>query len=230
MADEFRRLRANVYVDGFNFYYGCFKNRNRPQWRPYKWLDLDAFIRKVFPAYEISRIRYFTAPVHPSPDDPNKPVRQQTYLRALRTLPLLTVHLGRFAIRARRRRLADPRSFDPPYTPIYTDPIKTVGVIQEEEKGSDVNLASYLLIDGFNDEYDVAIVVSNDSDLAEPIRLTREKLGRQVILLNPRRNTAIDLQGVADYQRVVRLGPIKSSQFLDRLEDANGTFSKPGTW
>lgn len=230
MANESSKLRANVYFDGFNFYYGCFKNKNRPQWRPYKWLDLDAFIRKVFPAYEIHRIRYFTAPVHPSPENPDSPIRQELYLKALRTLPNLTVHLGRFAIRARRRRLADPRSFDPPYTPIYADPVTTVGVIQEEEKGSDVNLASYLLIDGFNEEYDVAIVVSNDSDLAEPIRLTREQLGRQIILLNPRRNTAIDLQGVADYQRVVRLGPIKSSQFPDTLEDAHGTFTKPETW
>lgn len=140
------------------------------------------------------------------------------------------MHLGRFAIRARLRRLADPRSFDPPYTPIYAEPVTTVGVIQEEEKGSDVNLASYLLIDGFNDEYDVAIVVSNDSDLAEPIRLAREQLGRQVILLNLRRNTAIDRQGVADYQRVVRLGPIKSSQFPETLKDVNGTFTKPETW
>lgn len=230
MTDSSRKMRANVYFDGFNFYYGCFKNRNRPQWRPYKWLDLDAFIRKIFAAYEIGRIRYFTAPLHPTLEDPDAQIRQEIYLRALRTLPSLSVHLGRFAIRARVRRMADPRSFDPPYMPVYVDPVTTVGVIQEEEKGSDVNLASYLLVDGFNDEYDVAIVVSNDSDLAEPIRLTREQLGRQVILLNPRRNTATDLQGIADYHRVVRLGPVKSSQFPDIMEDANGTFTKPESW
>lgn len=224
------RLRANVYFDGFNFYYGCFKNRNRPQWRPYKWLDLSAFIAKVFPAYEIQRIRYFTALVHPDPDDPDQPIRQQIYLRALRTIPNLTVHEGRFAIRPKVRRLADHVSFEPPYTPVYADPIATVGVIEEEEKGSDVNLASYLLVDGFDDEYDVAIVVSNDSDLAEPIRLARERLGRQVVLLNPRRNTAIDLQGVADFYRVVRFGPIKSSQFPDTLWDEGGAFGKPVTW
>jgi hypothetical protein len=53
-----------------------------------------------------------------------------------------------------------------------------VSIIEEEEKGSDVNLASYLLVDGFAGEYDIAIVVSNDSDLAEPIRLVRSILGR----------------------------------------------------
>ena len=40
-----------------------------------------------------------------------------------------------------------------------------------EEKGSDVNLATYLVADGFRDLYDTAVVVSNDSDLAEPLKL-----------------------------------------------------------
>jgi hypothetical protein len=73
-------------------------------------------------------------------------------------------------------------------------------------------------------------VVSNDSDLAEPIRLVRSILGRQVILLNPRKKTANDLQGIADQYRVIRLGPIQSSQFPDELEDAAGKITKPATW
>jgi hypothetical protein len=47
--------KANVYVDGFNLYYGALKNT------PYKWLDLDALLRTILPAYEIHRIRYFSA-------------------------------------------------------------------------------------------------------------------------------------------------------------------------
>lgn len=126
--------------------------------------------------------------------------------------------------------MADPRSFLPPYTPIYAEPVTTVGIIQEEEKGSDVNLASHLLVDGFNDEYDVAIVVSNDSDLAEPIRLVKSRLGLQVVLLNPRRVTATDLLGIADSYRTVRLGPIGDSQFPPQMTDAHGTISKPESW
>jgi uncharacterized LabA/DUF88 family protein len=224
------RVRANVYFDGFNFYYSCFRNRNRPQWRAYKWLDLHAFITKVFPAYSIGRIRYFTAPVRPDPDDPDQAVRQQIYFRALQTLPGVTLHMGRFALRAKYRRLADPRSFEPPFTPLYASPMQSVGIIQEEEKGSDVNLASYLLLDAFRDEYDIAIVVSNDSDLAEPIRLVRSELGRRIALLNPRKNTAAGLQGLADIQRVVRFGPIKSSQFAEVLRDDSGEFRRPDGW
>jgi hypothetical protein len=145
-------------------------------------------------------------------------------------LPNLTVHEGRFFRSAKKRYEADPSSFIRPYIPIAADPINMVGIIEEEEKGSDVNLASYLLVDGFAGEYDIAIVVSNDSDLAEPIRLVRSILGRQVILLNPRKKTANDLQGIADQYRVIRLSPIQSSQFPDELEDAAGKITKPATW
>lgn len=44
-------------------------------------------------------------------------------------------------------------------------------VWKNEEKGSDVNLAIHLLNDAWNNRFDVAVVVSNDSDLAEAMRL-----------------------------------------------------------
>ena len=49
-----------------------------------------------------------------------------------------------------------------------------------EEKGSDVNLAAHLLVDGFTGKYEVAVVVSNDADLLEPVRLVRAVLGLPV--------------------------------------------------
>jgi hypothetical protein len=222
--------RANVYFDGFNFYYGCFSNRGRDHWKPYKWLDLSRFIKNVFPHHSIRRIRYFTALVKPTPDDPDKQERQLTYLRALRTLPNLAIHEGRFSRTAKWRWEADLASFVPPHSPKLADPIKFVPIIEEEEKGSDVNLASYLLVDAFLNEYDVAIVVSNDSDLAEPIKLVRTVLGRKVILLNPRAKTATDLRNIADGYRSVRLGPIIASQFPDELDDAHGTITRPEAW
>lgn len=222
-------LRANVYFDGFNFYHGCF--RFRSQWKYCKWLNLEAFIQKVFPHYAVNRIRYFTALVNPSLDDPDQRVRQLTYLRALETIPCMTVHRSRFATNAKLRYAADPRSFEPPIRrPVPMLPLTVVGVIEEEEKGSDVNLASYLLVDAFENEYDVAIVVSNDSDLAEPIRLVKSRLSKRVVLLNPRKQTALDLQGIADDYRLVRFGPLQASQFPDVLLDASGTIQIPDSW
>ena len=62
-----------------------------------------------------------------------------------------------------------------------------------EEKGSDVNLASHLLVDGFRDRYDLAVVISNDSDLTEPVRFVREDLNKPVGVLNPHPNRSWEL-------------------------------------
>lgn len=220
------RKRANVYFDGFNFYHGCFNSNHRDDWRPYKWLNIEAFIAKVFPNFEINRIRYFTALVNPTPDDPDKRVRQQTYIRALETLPKVMVHYGRFAVSKKKRWCADPATRGA--QPIM--PPKEVLIIEQEEKGSDVNLAGYLLVDAYNDEYDVAIVVSNDSDLATPIKLVRSVFSKQVALLNPRAKTATDLRGMADFYRSVRLGPLSACQFPPILFDEHGQIMKPSSW
>src|SRR5438132_14031288 len=77
--------RANVYVDGFNLYYGCLKGT------AFRWLDVGALCRKLVPRNRVNRIRYFTARVSARPDDPDPPVRQAAYLRALGTVAGLTV-------------------------------------------------------------------------------------------------------------------------------------------
>ncbi|MBN1628298.1 MAG: NYN domain-containing protein [Thermoleophilia bacterium] len=55
-----------------------------------------------------------------------------------------------------------------------------VEVLITEEKGSDVNLATYLLLDAFDDALDTAVVVSDDSHLLEPITLVKERLKRRL--------------------------------------------------
>lgn len=66
--------------------------------------------------------------------------------------------------------------------PLVADPECHVEVHDTEEKGSDVNLASHLLMDAFADTYDVALVMSQDTDLLEPMRMAREELGKTIIL------------------------------------------------
>ena len=62
---------------------------------------------------------------------------------------------------------------------------RTVEVIRTEEKGSDVNLATHLLLDGFGARCDAPVAISNDSDLAEPIRVAESELGMTVGVVNP---------------------------------------------
>ena len=159
--------RTNVYIDGFNLYYGSLKGT------PYRWLDVGKLCQLMLPTDTVQSIKYFTARVSARPDDPQKPVRQQMYFRALKTIPNLSIIYGHF--------LTHPTPM--PLTGIV--PIKKVWVDKTEEKGSDVNLATYLLFDAFEGDYEAALIISNDSDLVEPISLVRDKLGRPVGIVNP---------------------------------------------
>ena len=209
-------MKTNVYVDGFNLYYGCVKGT------PYRWLDLAQLCRILLPSDRIYRIRYFTALVQPRPDDPQQPERQQTYLRALRTIPNLSIHYGHFLSHVVRLPLAQPPAEGP----------HTVEVVRTEEKGSDVNLATALLVDGFTHDFDAAVVVSNDSDLLEPIRVVREQLGRPVGILNPhpRKRRSRALFQVAIFWRQVGRRALQASQFPNIITDAHGTITKPRGW
>ena len=205
---------TNVYVDGFNVYYGCLRGT------PYRWLDLDALCRRLFPNDDIHRIRYFTAVVAGRPGNPQQPQRQQAYLRALQTIPHLTIHHGRYLTHPTRMALANPPAGGP----------ATVEVIKTEEKGSDVNLATYLLLDAFRKDCENAVVISNDSDLKEPVDVAQRELGITVGVVNPhppgRRSRALR----PTYFRQIRPKDLQLCQFPTTLTDAHGSIHKPGSW
>jgi hypothetical protein len=208
-------LLTNVYIDGFNLYYGALKGTE------YKWLDLDALCRRLLPKHRIGRIRYFTAIVSARPNDPSGPDRQRVYLRALETMPHVSVHLGEFLTSYLRMPLVAP----PPRGP------RTVPVIKTEEKGSDVNLATYLLADAFRKDCEAAVVITNDSDLKEPIRVVRHELGLPVGVVNPHapRKRSRALLDVTFFKQL-RPSILPACQLPDVLTDEHGTIRKPATW
>jgi len=105
-----------------------------------------------------------------------------------------------------------------------------VEVMDTKEKGSDVSLATYLLVDGFKKDYQMAVVISADSDLVEPIKLTINQLGLPVGILHPYRTHSAELSQVATFYRPIRQRALKASQFPPILKDAKGTITKPTTW
>ena len=212
-------MKTNVYIDGFNLYYGCLKGT------PNRWLDLAAVSEASFPPprNQINRIRYFTAHVNARPNNPLQPRRQQIDLRALRTIPHLTIHLGSDLDKIARLPLHPPPATGP----------KTVQVMQSEEKGSDVNLATDLLVDAFDDDYEAAVVISNDSDLAEPIRLVRQKFRKKTLVLHPcgpGRKPSFELRKVATKSMMMDASLLPACQFPATLTDAHGTIRKPLRW
>ncbi len=207
---------TNLYVDGFNLYYRALKDT------PYKWLDLRRLAETLFPQDSINRVSYFTARLDVRPSNPGQAQRQLIYLRALATLPGFDAYYGVFRSGVKRRPLAEPVTGLPSY----------VLVRDSEEKGSDVNLATPLLVDGFNGEYEQAVVVSNDADFAGAMRYVRDDLGLRVTLVNPdpRNSSPRELADAATYVKRLWKSHLRRSLFPDTLTDGIGTITKLAGW
>lgn len=206
-------LKTSVYVDGFSLYHGSV------QGTAYKWLDIGKMLKFLLPGDEIVRIRYFTARVRATQSNPRAPERQDIFLRALKTIPTLTIHEGRFQENIRRL----------PRAPI-SNPPNMVDVLVREEKGTDVKLASFLLVDCMRGDYGQIVVLSADADFAEPIQMARERFGMKATVLFPHRRSSAQLRRTADTYKVIRERVLRSCQFADVLQDSKGTFTKPAVW
>lgn len=158
-----------VYVDGFNFYYGAVKDT------AFKWLDYRALATSLLRGHHITHVKYFTARVQDRADDPGLSQRQDAYIRALQSHSAVDVHYGQFRQRRKTRPLADK---------LKRGIVEFVAVIDTEEKGSDVSLGAHLVWDACHQEMDVALVMSNDSDLQTPVEMA-ERAGITVVTVNP---------------------------------------------
>ena len=83
-------MKVNVYIDGFNLYYGAVKGT------PYRWLNLAEMCRMLLPRDQILQIKYFTALVNARAANPDQRSRPETLLRALATIPNLSIIYGFF--------------------------------------------------------------------------------------------------------------------------------------
>jgi hypothetical protein len=256
-------MRTWVYVDGFNLYYGAVKGTQ------FKWLNILKLAQHVLPSsHVVERVKYFTAHVSGAAD-PDAPRRQHAYLSALRTIPEIEIHFGRFLAKTIWRPITnfpvagaqihspalvtlptgnhrvDGGSFNVPATlAVQTYPTKgtrrtgtprplpdalVTEVHAMEEKGSDVNLAAHLLNDAWKGAFEVAAVFSNDTDLAEPIRMVAAEREKPVSVVCPGRwPMAFELQRVATHQRHIRRAMLAASQFPDPIPGT--TIRKPTGW
>ena len=207
---------TSLYIDGFNLYYRALKDT------PFRWLDLRKLAETLFPQDDIRRISYFTARLDARPGNPSQRQRQQAYLRARATLPGFDAYYGVFRSGVKRRPLAEPLPGFPTH----------VLVRDSEEKGSDVNLATHLLVGGFKHEYEQAVVVSNDADFAGAMRYARYDLGLRVTLVNPdpRNPSPRQLADAATYVKRLWKSHLRRSQLPDTLRDEIGIITKPEGW
>lgn len=236
-------MATGVYIDGLNFYYGALKGT------PYKWLDLEKFVRLLLPRDEISVIRYFTATINKRHNDDGAHSRQAVYLRALRANPNIMIHKGHFRNDIRWKALADNKHrsselFKPSFRPLtlfnlmWKDNVirreeqsTLARVVIDEEKGSDVNLGVHLIDDCARGLCDKALIVSNDSDLVGAIRLAKG-FANQVGILNPHSTpTNRRLRDEASFEIPFRPDALAKCQ-LPQIVDTprNGHVHRPKMW
>jgi hypothetical protein len=207
-------MKTHIYVDGFNLYYGCLRRTS------FRWLNIDRLCQVLLPNDDIRSIKYFTARVSSRPQDPKQHIRQQIYLRALKTIPHLEIIYGHFLTHPVKMRLAHPKAGQS----------LIVEVLKTEEKGSDVNLASHLLHDGHLGKYELAVVITNDSDLSEPIRIVAQELKIPVGLINPHKHPSQTLIKQVNFVKNIRENVLRNCQFDATLTDSVGEFYKPTEW
>ena len=210
-ADSSLAQRVAVYVDGLNLYYGL-KSRN---WRRYYWLDVRRLAENVVrPGQSLAVVRYFTARVEPQADDPERHIRQDTYLQALATLPDLTIQYGHHLpkIVTCQRCGATRKTF--------------------EEKMTDVNIAMALLRDAMRNSFDTAIVISADSDLTGPINaVLRDYPAKRVVVAFPPNRNSVTLSRNATASFTLGRKLVNDSQLPPQVVKPNGyALHKPTRW
>lgn len=198
-------MRVGVYVDGYNLYYGARYQcgRGTPGWR---WLDLRRLASNLVQSHvpwkgaTVARVVYCTARIS-GRDNPIGSQEQDIYLRALtQSGSIDELSLGTYVTRTATAPLA---TADRKGRPLITRPdwpvmirsgaggddpeaMFMVSIARREEKGSDVNVASHLLLDVLQGQVDAAMIISNDSDLEFPVRTARQRV--PIAMVNPTKN------------------------------------------
>ena len=216
-------MRTRVYVDGFNLFYATLSRTE------YKWLDLYALFqyRLLDASAVVEQVNYYTAPIKAaSSDDPEAPLRQQRYLRALQTFRpgKVVVQQGFIQKTTPALRLAEDLGGLAKGTPVR--------VTQLSEKQTDVNLAADLISDAWRGLVEQVVICSNDSDLHGALRVLRRDLpALRIGLVAPvleERQVSADLKRMVDWYKVIRPSHVADAQLPDKIP---GTpLTRPDAW
>ncbi|MEZ7277080.1 NYN domain-containing protein [Pseudoalteromonas sp. 68 DY56-GL68] len=209
-------MRTRVYIDGYNFYYGCLKNT------PYKWLDLaHLFEKHLLPRSGITSsilhpnfgIKFYTAEISEKvAEDGSSVDDQRSYHAALKNHRSNSVKVkvvkGSYVIDEVDSRLVEHNEKGQKKEPRDCSKVK---VWKIEEKQSDVNVALDAVFDAFSDpEVEHIVFTTNDTDIAPALNKLKE-----LNALNLR--TPIKIGLVIPSKE--RTGPRRANKTLSQLAD-----------
>lgn len=235
-------LRTRIYIDGYNFYYGCLKNT------PYKWLDLiPLFENYILPSalvkdqtgqtrqsllLEAPSIKLFTAniieSVAKSADSVSSQAKYHTALRKRHNEKIELIK-GYYAVDKKKMKVVD--SITPSRPPRECQEIQ---VWKVEEKQSDVNLALQAYHDAMTEEVDHVVIVTNDTDISPALQMIREHtnviVGLVIPTLDQVRNPNVSLTQHSHWTRKHITRTELSACQLPRVLKGRKPTMKPVSW
>ena len=210
-----------VYVDGSNLYYGLLRHS------AYKWLDLNALARKLLiPEYQIETIKYFTSRVIDTSCDQHRAVRQDKYIDALSCQGISVIE-GYYRMRIERLEATE----NPCKSCVLVKRKGYVRGTRISEKLTDVNMATEMLKDAYEDKADAFVLVSGDADLTPALRIIRYSTAKSVIVFNPQAHICNELRRCATFYRNIPSGFADGCRLPDSLTTADGRIiCCPAAW
>jgi uncharacterized LabA/DUF88 family protein len=200
------KKKLNLYVDGFNLYFGL-----RTYGGKYKWLDLIELGKQLCkPDEQLGDVYYFTANI--IGDDLGKVRRQKLYIEALREVGVHVV-LGKYLKKPHRCRNCKYKH------------------ITYEEKESDVNLATQVLLDACAENGDTFAIVSADSDLILPMLKVKTLYGKNVLPVFPPKRHSKEIKQRIGKHYVLGELLLKKCQLAEKVTKPDGyTIHRPNSW
>ena len=101
-----------------------------------------------------------------------------------------------------------------------------------KEKMTDVNMATAIFEDAFQDEYDMALIISGDSDFVAPIKaIYRNFKNKRVVVAFPPNRSSVYLKKVAKAYFTIGRKKLKDHQLPPTITKADGyVLHKPEEW
>lgn len=199
--------RVIGYIDGFNLYFGI----KEAGYDACKWLDIYGLVKALIKSsQELVTVKYFTSRVSNKPD---KQKRQNTFIEALETTGI-EIYYGHYQAQSVE--------------------CKRCGAIwiTNNEKMTDVNIATQVLIDAYKDYYDMAMLISGDSDLVPPIKAIHDNFpGKRVFVAFPPKRFNHSVKTVAKGSMIIGRKKLFDNQLPEEIVKPDGfVLRKPAEW
>jgi len=197
-----KKQKIIIYIDGFNLYYGI---RSLGQF--YKWLDIQALARSFVKNDNTAiEVKYFTAKLNGSDESV---YRQNIYLDALsKYCAKVQIILGCFA-KARQCKHCKNKN--------------------NEEKQTDVNIACEIMQDLYENNFDIAYLISGDSDLVAPVKAI-VRLQKIIIIACPPSRKSKELNEVASSYFDIDKNRLKKCQLPNEITTKRNPLERPEKW